>query len=187
MIILLVLCLAALLWAIYTYNTLIQQKNQVKEGWSGIDVQLKRRYNLIPNLVDTVKGYASHESNVFREVTELRTKTEQTNDIHDKAQLESALSLGLAKLIAIAENYPNLKANENFIQLQQELSNIEDQIQLARRYYNGTARDYNTTIESFPQMIIANLFRFGPFDYFAVDNETERELPRVDFTKEKQK
>lgn len=182
----LLLCVAVFFWAISIYNTLVRQRNQVKEGWSGIDVQLKRRHNLIPNLVDTVKAYATHESSVFTEVTELRNKIEQTDSIEEKGKLESALSLGLGKLIAIAENYPDLKANENFMQLQQELSNIEDQIQLARRYYNGMTRDYNTSIESFPQVIIANVFHFEPFDFFEIENEKERAVPKVDFNKEEQ-
>ncbi len=184
--IVLLLCLAVVLWGIYIYNTLVKQRNQVREGWSGIDVQLKRRHNLIPNLVDTVKAYAGHEARVFEDVTALRTRINDTKNIGEKAQLESALSLGLSKLIAIAENYPDLKANENFIHLQQALSNIEDQIQMARRYYNGAARDYNTSIESFPQIIIANAFKYKAFDYFELDEQIEREVPKVAFNKEKQ-
>lgn len=181
MTILLVILAVIAVYAIFVYNKMVMQRNQVKEGWSGIDVQLKRRHNLIPNLVETVQGYAGHEKSVFKEVTDLRSQVRATNDINKKGKLESALSLGLGKLIAIAENYPDLKANENFIHLQQELSQIEDQIQLARRYYNGTARDYNTTIESFPQVIIANLFGFGHFDYFEIEDDMEKEVPKVSF------
>ncbi|VEG90617.1 LemA family protein [Legionella spiritensis] len=185
-IIIFVLIVALLLWVVYIYNTLVKQRNHVREGWSGIDVQLKRRHNLIPNLVESVKAYAGHESSVFEEVAEIRSKIGQVKDIAEQGKLETQLSLGLGKLIAIAENYPDLKASENFMQLQQELSNIEDQIQLARRYYNGTARDYNTTIESFPQILIANFFKFEPFDYFEIDNDKEREVPKVDFSKQTQ-
>jgi LemA protein len=183
MAIIVALIAVALVWGVYIYNSLIKQKNQVKEGWSGIDVQLKRRHNLIPNLVETVKAYAGHESKVFEEVAELRSKVGKAKEIGEKGELESMLGLGLGRLIAVAENYPELKANENFIQLQQELTNIEDQIQLARRYYNGTAREYNTSIEVFPQVIIANFFKFGPFDYFQIENEQEREVPKADFSK----
>ena len=186
MTILLIIIIALLFWAVYIYNTLVRLKNQVKEGWSGIDVQLKRRHNLIPNLIETVQGYAGHESSVFKEVTELRAKVGQAKDINEKSELESALSIGLGKLIAIAENYPDLKANENFIQLQHELANIEDQIQLARRYYNGTAREYNTMIESVPQVIIAKAFNFTHFDYFEIEDEKEREVPKVDLNKKAQ-
>lgn len=186
MIIIILLCLAAFIWGVYVYNTLIKQQNQVKEGWSGVDVQLKRRHDLVPNLVESVKAYAGHESKVFEEVTELRTRISQTDTIQEKGELESALSLGLNKLLAVAENYPNLKANENFIQLQQELASIEEQIQLARRYYNGTVRDYNTSLQSFPQIIIGSYFQFDPYDYFEISEEKERDVPRVDFNKEKE-
>ena len=169
------------IWAICIYNALIKQKNQVQEAWSDIDIQLKRRYDLIPNLIETVKGYASHESNVFEQVTDLRTKIGKTESISEKGQLNSALTSSLAQLIAIAENYPNLKANENFMQLQQELSTIEDQIQMARRYYNGTTRNYNTSLQSVPQVFIANIFKFIPFEYFQIEQTQEREVPHVDF------
>ncbi|WP_367608186.1 LemA family protein [Legionella sp. W05-934-2] len=185
MTILFILIAILVAYAIFVYNKMIMQRNQVKEGWSGIDVQLKRRHNLIPNLVETVQGYAGHEKSVFQEVTELRSQIQSTHDINEKGKLESALSLGLEKLIAVAENYPDLKANENFIHLQQELSQIEDQIQMARRYYNGAARDYNTTIESFPQVIIANFFGFGHYDYFEIEDDLEKEVPKVSFGKQK--
>jgi LemA protein len=185
LIVLAVVIIVILLWMVLIYNTLIRQKNQVQEGWSGIDVQLKRRYDLIPNLVEAVKAYAGHESSVFEHITELRAKLGQTNNLGEKAQLNADLSMGLSKLIAIAENYPSLKANENFIQLQQELSTIEDQIQMARRYYNGTARDYNTSIQSFPQVMIANSLGFTPFTYFEIATAPEREVPQMNFNKEK--
>ncbi len=150
-------------WGISIYNRLVKSRNQVKEGWSGIDVQLKRRHNLIPNLVSTVEGYAEHEKDVFEEVTALRTKIRETHSVEQKGMLEGQLSRGLMNIFAVAEQYPDLKANTNFIQLQEQLAEIEDQIQLARRYYNGTTRDYNTLIESFPQLIIAALFQFHPY------------------------
>ncbi|RUR06518.1 LemA family protein [Legionella sp. km772] len=170
------------LWLVSLYNGLIKQKNQVEEAWSGIDVQLKRRYDLIPNLIETVKGYTTHESELMQKLTELRTLIGQTTSIAEKGQLNSALSSGIANLIAVGENYPNLKASENFIQLQKDLNGIEDQIQLARRYYNGSTRDYNTSLQSIPQVFIANYFRFEPFEFFQIENSKERELPRVDFT-----
>jgi LemA protein len=175
-------CIAVLLiWAIYIYNALIKLKNQAQEGWSGIDVQLRRRHNLIPNLIETVKAYAGHEKSVFNEVTELRSQIGKAQQMSDKSHLESALTLGLGKLIAVAENYPDLKANENFQQLQKELASIEDQIQLARRYYNGTVRNFNTMIESFPQVLIARAMAFVPFEYFEIEDDKEREVPQVKF------
>jgi len=167
------------------YNALIRLRNQVQEGWSGIDVQLKRRYNLIPNLVSTVKGYQQHENETLRQVTELREQAMNTNDIKSKAKLESALSSSIGKLLVSVEAYPDLKASQNFLDLQKQLSDIEDQIQMARRYYNGTARDYNTKIQSFPDMIIANMFRFKARDYFEVEGEAEKAVPKVDFDHKK--
>lgn len=169
-------------WSISLYNSLIRQKNQVEEAWSGIDVQLKRRYDLIPNLIETVKGYTAHETKLIEKVTELRTLIGQTTSISEKGQLNGALSSGIANIIAVAENYPNLKASDNFIQLQKDLGGVEDQIQLARRYYNGSTRDYNTSLQSIPQLFIANYFRFEPYEFFQIENTQERELPRVDFT-----
>lgn len=163
------------------YNQLISQKNQVQEAWSGIDIQLKRRFDLIPNLIETVKGYASHESKVFEQVTELRAKLGQAESVAEKGLLSTALTTGLAQLIAVAESYPELKANESFIQLQQNLTAIEDQIQMARRYYNGTARIYNTSLQTVPQVFIAHLCHFEPYEYFQIESAAERETPHVDF------
>ncbi len=169
------------LWLVSLYNALIRQKNQVEEAWSGIDVQLKRRYDLIPNLIETVKGYTTHESELIEKVTELRTLIGQTESIGEKGHLNGALSSGITQLLAVGENYPTLKASDNFIQLQKELSAIEDQIQLARRYYNGATRDYNTSLQSIPQVFIVSHLNFEPFEYFEIENEQERDLPHVDF------
>ncbi len=180
--IILTIIVLLLLWAITIYNGLVRLKNQVLEAWSGIDVQLKRRYELIPNLVETVKGYQKHESDVFTTVAQLRTSAMQAQSVADKAQAESALSLGLGKLFAVAENYPELKASANFIDLQQNLSSLEDNIQNARRYYNGVTRDYNSKIQSFPDNIIANQFNFTARDFFQSDNEAaEKVAPKVSF------
>ncbi|MCP4330843.1 MAG: LemA family protein [Alphaproteobacteria bacterium] len=168
-------------WAIAIYNRLVKLKNMVEEGWSGIDVQLKRRSNLIPNLIETVKGYMGHERELLEKVTELRSKSLQSHAPHDQGQLEGALSGMLGTLFAVAENYPDLKADANFRQLQQEISEIEDQIQLARRYYNGTVRNLNTLIESFPSNLVANFFRFATAEFFEIDDPAEKAVPQVDF------
>jgi LemA protein len=140
---------------IVLYNRLVRLRNMVREGWSGIDVQLKRRANLIPNLVETVKGYIGHERDLLEKVTRLRSQSLQTGDLGEKQRVENALTGGLAHLFAVAEGYPELKANQNFQELQTQLSEIEDQIQLARRYYNGTVRNLNIAIESFPGNLVA--------------------------------
>lgn len=179
--IIIVILVAIAIYIIAMYNALIRLRNQVQEGWSGIDVQLKRRYNLIPNLVSTVQGYQKHENETLRQVTELREQAMGTNDIKSKAKLESALSASIGKLMVSVEAYPDLKASQNFLDLQKQLADIEDQIQMARRYYNGTARVYNTKIQSFPDMIIANMFHFTARDYFEVDSDAEKAVPKVDF------
>jgi LemA protein len=168
------------LWAITVYNGLVRRKNVVKEAWSGIDVQLKRRADLIPNLVETVKGYATHERGTFDELTKLRAQT-GTQDIAERAQTEAAITAAIGKVMAVAEAYPDLKASANFQQLQGDLSNIEDQLQLARRYYNGTVRDYNVTIEQFPSSLIASSGGFTAQPFFQIDNATDRDVPKVSF------
>jgi LemA protein len=170
-----------LVWAVATYNRLVKKKNQVREGWSGIDVQLKRRYNLIPNLVETVKGYATHEKATLAEVTEMRGKATGSGTPVDRAQAEGLLSQLLGRLLAVAEAYPDLKASANFAGLQQELSDIEEQIQLARRYYNGSVRELNVLVQSFPSNLIAQAFGFAEADYFVVELATHREVPQVKF------
>lgn len=168
------------LWVVSVYNGLVRRKNVVREAWSGIDVQLKRRADLIPNLVETVKGYATHERGTFDELTRLRAQT-GTQDIAERAQTEAAITAAIGKVMAVAEAYPDLKASANFQQLQGDLSNIEDQLQLARRYYNGTVRDYNVTIEQFPSSLIASSGGFTAQPFFQIDNATDRDVPKVSF------
>lgn len=181
LIVIIVIILAALVWGIATYNNLVINRNMVAEGWSGIDVQLKRRSDLIPNLIETVKGYMGHEKGVLEDVTAMRAKAMNAEALPERAQAEGMLSAALSKMFALAENYPDLKASANFIELQKSLSDIEDQLQLARRYYNGTARNFNIMIESFPSSIIANLFHFNKANYFEVESAAEREAPKVKF------
>ena len=169
------------LWAVAIFNKLVKNRNLVLEGWSGIDVQLKRRYNLIPNLVETVKGYAGHEKEALEKVVELRNSAAQAQTASEKAPIENMLTQTLRQLFALAEAYPDLKANQNFLELQEQLSEIEEQIQLSRRYYNGTARDMNIMVQSFPSNLIASSFGFNKADYFEIELATERETPKVEF------
>jgi LemA protein len=169
------------LWAVAIFNKLVKNRNLVLEGWSGIDVQLKRRYDLIPNLVETVKGYAGHEREVLARVVELRNSAASAQTATEKAPIENMLTQTLRQLFALAEAYPDLKANQNFLDLQGQLSEIEEQIQFSRRYYNGTARDMNILVQSFPSNIIANSFGFKVADYFEIELATERETPKVQF------
>jgi LemA protein len=169
------------LWAVAIFNKLVKNRNLVLEGWSGIDVQLKRRYDLIPNLVETVKGYAGHEKEVLAKVVELRNSAAQAQTVSEKAPIENMLTQTLRQLFALAEAYPDLKANQNFLDLQGQLSEIEEQIQFARRYYNGTARDMNILVQSFPSNLIARSFGFNEADYFEIELTTERETPKVQF------
>src|SRR3989338_163606 len=172
----------AAIWLIIVYNGLVKSKNQVAEGWADIEVQLKRRYNLIPNLIETVKGYTKHEEKVFREVTEARTRAMSSDGMgHERAEAENALSATLKSLFAVAEQYPNLKANENFAKFQDELTDTENKIQAARRFYNGMVRDYNTKMEVFPTNVIVGLFSFKPAEFFETDEAAEREPVTVKF------
>jgi len=168
--------------AIAIYNGLIKLRNTSEQAWSDVDVQLKRRYDLIPNLVETVKGYASHEQETFEKVVQARNQAMGAATPGDKGQAENFLTSALKSLFALAEAYPDLKANQNFLDLQDELSNIEEQIQLARRYYNAVVRDLNTKIESVPSNFVANMFNFEKREYFELDSEEERETPKVDFS-----
>lgn len=170
-------------YLILTYNGLVKARQMAKEAWSGIDIQLKRRANLIPNLVETVKGYATHEMETFTWVTELRANAERVDDddVAGRAQSEALLGDALVKLMAVAEAYPELKANENFQELQKELSAIEGEIQMSRRYYNGAARSLNVKVESFPSNLIANNFGFSQMDYFEIENAADRAVPSVKF------
>ena len=169
------------LWAIAIFNRLVKNRNLVLEGWSGIDVQLKRRYDLIPNLVETVKGYAGHEKEVLAKVVELRNSAAKAQTAGEKAPIENMLTQTLRQLFALAEAYPDLKANQNFLDLQGQLSEIEEQIQFARRYYNGTARDMNILVQSFPSNVVARSFGFTEAEYFEIELTTEREAPKVSF------
>lgn len=179
-IILLVVALVVL-WVIFAYNRLITLKNRAKEAWADIDVQLKRRYDLIPNLVETVKGYAAHERELFERVTEARVKAMGAQTLKEKGEAENFLSSTLKSLFAVAENYPDLKASTNFLELQRELRDTEDKIQSARRFYNTNVRDLNIQIESFPANIIAKTFRFGKIEFFEIEEIAAREPVKVQF------
>lgn len=168
------------LWVISIYNRLVRMRNLKDEAWSGIDVQLKRRFDLIPNLVETVKGYAHHENEVFRQVTEARSAISRSQTVLQRAQSENMLSGALKSLFAVAESYPELKANVNFLHLQEQLATLEDDIQMSRRYYNGTTRDYNTAIETFPAVLVARSLGHTKGEFFEAE-ETERAAPQVSF------
>lgn len=178
--ILLGILVVAVVWAVAVYNGLITLKNRTDEAWSDIDVQLKRRYDLIPNLINTVKGYATHEKEVFEKVTEARTAAMGAQTPGQKEQAENMLSGTLKSLFAVAEAYPDLKANQNFLELQRELTDTEDKVQAARRFYNGNVRDFNIKIEVFPSNIIAGMLNFTKREFFAAE-EGEKELPKVQF------
>ena len=169
------------LWVIGVFNGLIKLKNRTDEAWSDIDVQLKRRYDLIPNLIETVKGYAAHEKTALESVTNARAKAISAQGAVEKAKAEDALSGTLKSLFAVAEAYPDLKANTNFLQLQTELADTENKIQAARRFYNGNVRDLNIKIETFPSRIIAGMLGFKKREFFEVENEAEKAVPQVKF------
>lgn len=177
----LLVILALGVWIMLAYNSLITFKNRAAEAWSDIDVQLKRRYDLIPNLVNTVKGYASHETGVFERVTEARSHAMQAGGTVDKAQAENMLSGALKSLFAVAEAYPDLKANQNFLELQRELSDTENKIQAARRFYNGVVMELNTKIETVPTNIVANTFNFAKREFFELEEEAAKEPVKVEF------
>lgn len=179
--ILLAVVIVIALWLVATYNGLIRLKNQTDEAWSDIDVQLKRRYDLIPNLINTVKGYAAHESGVFEKVAQARSAAMGAQSPQDKAAAEGMLTNTLKSLFAVSEAYPELKANVNFLKLQDELSDTENKIQAARRFYNGNVRDFNTKLQVFPTNIIANMLGFKSRIFFGLDNEGERAAPTVQF------
>ena len=182
--------IAIVVFAIVIYNTLVKLRMRVDEGWSDIDVQLKRRYDLIPNLVETVKGYAKHESETLEAVIQARSKATEINvdidsatseDMAAFASAQDGLSGALGKLFALSENYPDLKANQNFLELQNDLTDTEDKIQASRRFYNGTVRDYNIKVETIPSNIVANIFKFTKREFFEVEDETQRENVKVTF------
>jgi LemA protein len=174
---------ALAVYAVTIYNRLVSTRQMSNEAWSGIDVQLKRRSDLVPNLVDTVKGYAVHEKSVLEEVTELRNQARAvpSDDVQGRAKVEGALSMALGRLLAVAEAYPDLKANANFLELQRELSTLENEIQMARRYYNGAVRNLNTMVESFPSNLVAQQFKFEKRDYFEIEEPGDRAVPKVSF------
>lgn len=170
------------LWFIITYNGLVRLVNRTKEAWADIEVQLKRRYDLIPNLVNTVKGYVSHESGTFEKVTEARTKAMNAQSMTDHSVGENMLTGALKSVFAIAENYPDLKANTNFLELQRELSDTENKIQAARRFYNGNVRDLNIKLETFPNNLIVGMFKFQKMEFFDIpDDGTESKQVEVKF------
>ncbi|OHA79472.1 MAG: hypothetical protein A2747_01055 [Candidatus Yonathbacteria bacterium RIFCSPHIGHO2_01_FULL_44_41] len=165
------------LWAIVAYNGFVTLVNRTKEAWADIDVQLKRRYDLIPNLINTVKGYATHESSVFENVTKARSQAMQAGTPAEHAASENMLTGALKSLFAVSEAYPDLKANQNFLSLQAELSDTENKIQAARRFYNGNVRDLNTSIESFPGNVIAGMFKFAKQEFFELDENAAAKEP----------
>jgi LemA protein len=169
-----------LLYIIVDYNLLVRTRNRVRNGWHQIDVQLKRRIDLIPNLVETVKAYATHERTIFEKIAEARTLAMNARGPQEAAQADSQLSATLKTLFALVENYPDLKANQNFLRLQEELAHTENKISFARQFYNDIVMEYNNRVQMFPSNIIAALFRFQPAEFYQVA-ETEREVPKVRF------
>ncbi len=180
----LIILLAVAAYAIVVYNALVRARQMVQEAWSGIDVQLKRRADLIPNLVETVKGYAGHEKEALERVTEMRSRAQgvPAGDIQGRAAAEGLLSQALGRLMAVAEAYPDLKASQNFAELQRSLETTEREVQMARRYYNGSVRELNTKVESFPSNLVANRFNFTKAEYFELDDANDRKLPEVRFS-----
>lgn len=181
MIIILILIILLVIAFIAIYNRLVVKRMRVKNGWAQIDVQLKRRYDLIPNLVETVKGYAKHEKEVFEKVAELRSRAMGAKSPKEAADANNMLTSTLKTLFAVAENYPQLKANENFLKLQEELTATENKISFARQFYNDVVMDYNATIHKFPQTIIASMFSFKPREFFEAPEEERKTVPKVKF------
>ncbi|MCO5316708.1 MAG: LemA family protein [Solirubrobacterales bacterium] len=181
LIVVVVIVLIVVLWYIATRNGIIASRNRVDESWSGIDVQLKRRHDLVPNLVETVKGYATHEQQVFENVTKARADAISSSGVGETAAAESQLTRAMADLRAVAENYPDLRATENFQQLSRNLSELEDEIQASRRIYNSNVQSYNTKIQQFPTSIVANQGNFTDKEFFEIEDAAERETPSVSF------
>jgi len=179
--ILVIVIFLIVIWLIAIFNGLIARKNRVDEAWADIEVQLKRRYDLIPNLMETVKGYAVHEKELFERVTQARTQAMNAKTIKEHAKSENFLSTTLKSLFAVAENYPNLKANENFLEFQRELTDTEDKIQAARRFYNTNVRDFNTKIQIFPNNLVAKWLKFAPREFFEIEEPKEKEAISVKF------
>ena len=183
LLIILVLAVLAIMWAVGVYNTLVKARQKVKNSWSQIEVQLQRRFDLIPNLVETVKGYMGHESEVLEKVTALRTSWANTSSPSEKVKLDNELSSSLKTIMAVSENYPELKANVNFADLQNSLKDTENKISFSRQFYNDSVTMYNTKLETFPSNIIANMFSFTPETLFNVDSDEARKNVKVDFNK----
>jgi LemA protein len=180
--IVLIVLAVLVLYAVVTYNRLVRQRNLTREGWSGIDVQLRRRTDLVPNLVEAVKGYAAHERGLFEEITARRASSIAANNVKGQEQAERELKGALGKLFALAEAYPQLKADQNFRKLQDQLAEIEDQLQMARRYYNGTVRDLNINIQSFPDVLLARPLGFQEAPYFELDDAAAAAAPNITFS-----
>jgi LemA protein len=174
---------AAGIYVITLYNGLVSKRQAVREGWSGIDVQLKRRTDLIPNLLESVKGYMAHEKGVLEEVTRLRAQAQGATNAppHERASVESALSGALGRLMAVAEAYPDLKASQNFVDFQNALEEIENELSMSRRYYNGAVRNLNVAVESFPSNLVARQFGFSQAEFFEIEDPAERAVPKVSF------
>lgn len=179
-IVIIVVLVLLVLYAISIYNKLVNSKNKVENQFSQVDIQLKRRADLIPNLVETVKGYTKHEEGTFTKVVEARNKALSANSINEKIEANNELSSALSKLLMLSEAYPDLKANENFLSLQNDLKETEDKITYARQFYNDSAMDFNNIVEMFPSNTIASIFKFKKFEYFKID-EKEKETPKVKF------
>lgn len=181
-IIIVVLIAIAVLFIVSIYNSLIRLRNQVKNAWSQIDVQLKRRHDLIPNLIETVKGYMTHERETLQNITNARSKAVSADSVGEKSQAESELSGALGKFNLVVENYPDLKANQNFLALQEELTSTENKISFARQSYNDQVLFYNNKIQMFPSNILAGMFHFTQEEFFQLDDKSEREVPKVSFS-----
>jgi LemA protein len=182
LIIILVLIVVAVLMFISMYNSLVRLRNQVKNAWSQIDVQLKRRHDLIPNLIETVKGYMTHERETLQNITNARSQAMSATNIKDRAQAEGELSGAMSKFFLVVENYPDLKANQNFLALQEELTSTENKISFSRQSYNDQVLFYNNKIQVFPTNIIAGMFNFKEETFFQVEDKAEREVPKVSFS-----
>ena len=183
MIIALIIIAVLVVFVIFMYNNLVRLRQKVKNSWSQIDVQLQRRFDLIPNLVETVKGYMTHENDVLTKISELRTSWANAGTVQEKADLDNQLSGALKTIMAVSESYPDLKASQNFSELQQELQNTENKISFSRQFYNDSVTMYNTKLEVFPSNIIASIFSFKPEEFFKVENEEARTNVKVDFGK----
>lgn len=180
--VLLVLIVVVAAWLIGLYNGLVGLRNAVKNAWSQIDVQLKRRHDLIPNLVETAKGYVKHERETLENITNARSRAMGADTVGEKAKAESALSGAISKFMLVVENYPDLKANQNFLALQEELTSTENKIAFSRQAYNDQVMLYNNKIQMFPSNIVAGMFNFQPSEFFEIENESERQAPKVDFS-----